>query len=202
MGPRWGAGERYRDGMDDRTVPARIPSRSSVSVPYLEPAVGIVWWTLGAAALDGGVGTVALAAGLGVTAAMVLALRRRHGAGSPLPRGGLGRLLRLAGITVAMIAVASTVLGFVGFGELMVPVACAIVGVALFPASSLLGARTLLGAGSVLLVLGAGGALLALNSAGLLLPQGLVGLVAGAVLWVEGAHRSGLINELAGRARR
>jgi hypothetical protein len=172
------------------------------AVPYLEPIVGGLWWTVGAAALDGGVGTVVLAAGLGVTGAMVVALRRRPDAGPQLPPGDRGRLLRLLGITAALVAVVGTALGYFQLGELAVPLACAMVGVALVPVSSLLDERSLLASGAALMVLGAVGALLALDSAGRLYPQGVVGLVAGALLWVAGAHRSGLLAEARARTRR
>ncbi|MCY7342914.1 MAG: hypothetical protein LH603_14015 [Pseudonocardia sp.] len=184
--------------MREPTVPAQLSKR----VPYLEPAAGAAWWTVGCAALGGGSGTVVLAAGLGLTAAMTVALRRRFGAGAPLPRGATGRLLRLFGITVALVAVAATALAYFGFGELAVPVACAIVGVALLPVSSVLDERALVAAGAVLMVLGAAGALLALGSAGLLYPQGVVGLVAGAVLWTVGAYRTGMLADLRGGIRR
>ena len=171
-------------------------------VPYLEPIVGAAWWTVGAAALDGGVGTVVLAAGLGVTGALVMALRSWHGAGEPLPRGGRGRFLRLVGITAALVAVAGTVLGMLSWGELTVPVAAALIGAALLMLSSQLDERSLLALGGALMVLGATGALLALDSAGKLYPQGVVGLVAGALFWLTSAHRTGLLAEARYRARR
>jgi hypothetical protein len=171
------------------------------AVPYLEPVVGAVWWTVGAAALDGGVGTVVLAAGLGVTAGLVVALHRRHGHGARLPGGERGRLLRVLGITAALVAVSGTVLGSFGLGELVVPVSCVLVGIAGMSLASVLEARSLLAVGAVLLVLGAGGALLALDSAGRLYPQGLVGLGAGAVLWLAAAGRGGLLRALVSGTR-
>lgn len=165
------------------------------AVPYLEPVAGGLWWTVGAAALPGGAGTVVLAAGLGVAAWLVVTLRRR-GPGVPLRAGGRRRLLRVVGSTVALVAVAATALGATGWGELTVPLACAMVGVALLAVSSVLGERSLLAVGAVLMVLGAAGAVLALGSAGQLYPQGLVGLVAGALLWTAGAHRTGLLANL------
>lgn len=170
-------------------------------VPYLEPIVGAAWWTVGAAALDGGVGTVVLAAGLGVTGTLVTALRSRHGSGEPLPRGGRSRFLRLLGITAALVAVAGTALGWLSWGELTVPVAAAVVGVALLVLSSQLDERSLLALGGAVMVVGATGALLALNSAGALYPQGMVGLVTGALFWLTGAHRTGLLAEARDRAR-
>ena len=171
-------------------------------VPYLEPIAGAAWWTVGAAALDSGTGTVVLAAGLGVTACLVMALRKRYGAGEPLPPGGRSRFLRLLGITLALVAVSGTLLGYVGVRELAVPAVCALVGVALMPLSTQLDERSLLAAGGTLMVLGAAGALLALDSAGRLYPQGVVGLAAGAVFWTTSAYRSGLIAEMGARARR
>jgi hypothetical protein len=173
-----------------------------LTVPYLEPIVGAAWWTVGAAALDVGTGTVVLAAGLGLTGVLVTALRKRHGGGEPLPRGGRGRFLRLLGITAALVAVSGTVLGTLGWGELTVPVIAAVVGVAALMLSSQLDERSLLALGGGLMVLGAAGALLALGSAGLLYPQGMVGLVAGALFWLTGAHRTGLLAEVRERSRR
>jgi hypothetical protein len=171
-------------------------------VPYLEPIVGAVWWTVGAAALDPGLGTVVLAAGLGVTGVLVMALRSRHGAGEPLPRGGRGRFLRLVGVTAALVAVAGTALGKLSWGELAVPVAAAVIGVAALMLASQLDERSLLALGGALMVLGAAGALLALSSAGALYPQGVVGLVAGGLFWLTSAHRTGLLAEARYRARR
>jgi hypothetical protein len=174
----------------------------STPVPYLEPIVGAAWWTVGAAALDGGVGTVVLAAGLGLTGVLVVALRRWHGAGEPLPRGGRGRFLRLLGITAALVAVAVTALARFSWGELAVPVAAAVIGVALLMLSSQLDERSLLALGGALMVLGAAGALLALDSAGQLYPQGVVGLIAGGLFWLTSAHRTGLLAEVRYRSRR
>ncbi len=168
-------------------------------VPFLEPLLGGLWWTVGAVALSAGLGTVVLAAGLGVTGGLIAALRRRGG-GAPLPPGGRARLLRIAFVAVVLGVAAGPLLGMVDLGELGVPVACAVTGAALFPLASTLDERALFAAGGLLLVLAATGALFALDSAGTLLPQGLVGMAAGIVLWLAGAQRSGLFAEA--RARR
>jgi hypothetical protein len=174
-------------------------------VPYLEPLVGAAWWTVGAAALDPGIGTVVLAGGLSIAGALVMALRKRFGTGAPLPRGGRTRLFVLIGVTTALIAVTGTVLGLINqaaWAELSVPAACALVGLALMPLSSQLDERTFVALGGALMVLGAAGVLLALNSAGTLYPQGVVGLIAGALFWLAGAHRTGLLSEARGHVRR
>ena len=168
----------------------------SPAVPFLEPLLGGLWWTIGAIALSAGLGTVVLAAGLGVTGVLIAALRSRHGGGAPLPPGGRARLLRIAFVVVVLVAAAGPLLGLADHGERTVPVACAVTRVAQFPLASLLDERVLLAAGGLLLVLAATGALFALDSAGSLLPQGLVGMAAAAVLWLAGAQRSGLLAEV------
>jgi hypothetical protein len=103
------------------------------SVPFLEPLLGGLWWTVGAIALSAGLGTVVLAAGIGVTGGLIVALRSRYGNGEPLPRGGRGRLIRIAFVVVVLCAAAGPLLGLVDLGELAVPVACAVTGFGLFP---------------------------------------------------------------------
>jgi hypothetical protein len=172
------------------------------AVPYLEPLVAASWWAVGAAALAAGTGTVLLAAGLGLTAALLVVLHRRHGSGARLRSGERGAFLRTVGITAVLIAVTGTVLGLFGLGELSWPVICALVGLAAISLSRVLGERSLVLTGGALLVLGAAGAVLALDSAGQLYPQGVVGLVAGAVLWLAGAYRGGLFSSPPRRPRR
>lgn len=172
------------------------------ALPLLEAALGAVWWTVGSVALPPGPGTLVLAAGLGLVGAMFVGIRRHHGPGAPLPAGGRARLLKLAGIAAGLVVLAAVVLDLTDWGELTVPLACVIVGAALVPASSVLDARLLLATGGALMVVGAAGAVLALGSAGNLYPQGMVGLIAGALLWLSGALRVGLIAEVLGRARR
>jgi len=166
---------------------------------YLEPLLGGVWWTVGSLAFSAGLGTVVLAAGIGVTAGLVVTLRRRYGAGEPLPPGARSRLVRVVAITVVLIGILSSLLPLAGLGELAVPIACALVGIGLFPTASVLDGRVLIVAGSALLLLGATGALLALDSAGRVYPQGLVGLVAAAAVWACGAQRTGLLAEVRAR---
>ncbi len=168
-------------------------------VPYLEPVLGGLWWTVGAVALATGPGTVVLAAGLGVTGLLIAGLRSRYGSGEPLPPGGRGRLLRIVVVVVVLGAAAGPLLGMIGLAELAVPLACAVTGAALFPLASMLDERALLAAGGVLMVLAAAGALLALDSAGTLYPQGVVGLAAGVAVWLAGAQRSGLLAEARSR---
>lgn len=174
---------RYRGGM------ARSVTLSSASVLALG---GGTAWLVGSSALDTGVGTVVLAAGLAVTIWLTVT-GGRHGLEQPLERWRSRRLLRLALLGVALIVGASVLLGLVSYGELGVPVAFFLVGALLVPASSTLGDRSWLLLGAVLMVLAALGGLLALNSAGALYPRGLVGLGSGLLLWAASAHRAGLL---------
>lgn len=171
---------------------ARSVTLSSASVLALG---GGAAWLVGSSALDAGLGTVVLAAGLAVTIWLTVT-GGRHGLEPPLERWRSRRLLRLAVLGVVLIVAASVVLGLVRYGELGVPVAFFVVGALLVPASSTLGDRSWLLLGAVLMVLAALGGLLALNSAGALYPRGLVGLGAGALLWAASAHRSGLLRGL------
>ncbi|MGQ0575381.1 MAG: hypothetical protein ACT4RN_14405 [Pseudonocardia sp.] len=170
------------------TLPAVVP----VPVPAFELWVGLMWWTVGAAAFDSGPGTVVLAVGLVVAGWLVLTVRRVHGIGAPLPRGGRAELLRRTGVTLGLVVALSTALAWVGsgYGELAAPAACMLVGFAVARLSRLLGTRVPAVAGTVLVVLGLAGVLLALNTPGLLYGQGLVGLGAAAVLWLAGTHRT------------
>ena len=152
-------------------------------------------WLVGSSALEAGVGTVVLALGIAVTVWLVVTGSRDVNE-APVERWRSRRLLRLAILGVVLIAAASTALGFLSFGELAVPVAFFVVGALLVPASSTLDDRSFLMLGSALMVLAAVGALLALNSVGQLYPRGLVGLGAGAMLWVVSAMRSGLLAPL------
>src|SRR3954452_11651834 len=176
------------------------------AVPYLEPVVAAAWWTTGSAALDGGLSTAVLAAGLGVTGGLLVALHRRQGWGPRLPGRGRGprlhgsdrgRLLRTVGITVGLIAGGGAALGYFALGELVVPLACVLVGIAAMTLAPVLRERVFVAVGGALLVLGAAGALLALESAGRMFPVGVVGLTAGALLWLTSAYRGGLLHRLA-----
>jgi hypothetical protein len=178
----------------------REPDARPVPVPFLEPVVAAAWWAVGTSALDGGLATVVLAAGLGLTGALVVALNRRHGTGTRLPAGARGRLLRTLGITAALVAASGSVLGYFSLGELVVPLAAVLVGVAAISLARVLDERPLVAVGGAMLVLGAAGALLALRSAGALYPVGLVGMTAGALFWVVSAHRAGLLDPRRWRA--
>lgn len=176
------------------TLPAVVP----VPVPLLELWIGLAWWTVGATAFETGPGTAVLAAGLVVVVWLYRAARRVHGIGAPLPRGGRAALLRHAGVTIGLIVALGVGLGlpFVGFGELVAPFACVLVGLALVRSSGVVGGRTLGVVGAALVVLGVCGAALALHTTGDFYGRGLVGLGAAALLWSGGAYRTRVLADL------
>lgn len=173
---------------------ARTVTLSAAAVLALGGGAG---WLVGSSALDAGTGTVVLAAGIAVTVWLVV-VGSRDAAERPMERWRSRRLLRLAVVGLVAIVGGSALLGFTSYGELAVPFGFGVIGALLVPASSLLGDRTYLLLGSVLLLLAASGAFLALNSVGQLYPRGLVGLGAGVLLWAASAYRSGLLTQLRG----
>lgn len=168
------------------TSPVVVP----VPVPTLELWLGLVWWTVGATAFATGPGTVVLATGLVVMAWLHPAVRRAHGVGVPLSRGGRADLLRRVGVTIGLVAALSMGLGHLTYGELVAPVACVLGGIALARSSRLLGDGSTAVAGAALAVVGVAGAVLALNTPGELYPRGLLGLGAATLLWLAGAYRT------------
>ena len=93
-------------------------------------------------------------------------------------------------MTLGLIVALSMAAGWLGYGELIAPAACVLVGIALARLSRLLGAWTVQAVGWALVLLGVGGGILALDTPGELYGQGLVGLGAGALLWLAGAYRT------------
>lgn len=182
---------RYRGSM------ARTVTLSAAAVLALGGGAG---WLVGSSALDPGLGTVVLAAGLAVTVWLVVT-GSRDAATRPPESWRTRRLVRLTVVGLVLIVGESVLLGLTPYGELSVPLGFGVVGALLVPASSTLGDRLYLGLGAVLMLLAAFGAFLALGTAGQLYPRGLVGLGAGLVLWTAAAYRAGLISGLRGRTR-
>lgn len=176
----------------------RTITLSSAAVLALGGGFG---WLIGSSALEPGTGTVVLAMGIALTVWLVRE-GNRSDVERPPERGRTGRLVRLVLIGIVLVAGGGALLGVVGYGELAVPLGFGVVGALLLPAASLLGSRSYLLLGGALMVLAATGAVLALNSAGELYPRGLVGLGAGALLWVASALQGGLVTEVRTRLRR
>lgn len=179
-------------------APAGIP------LPHLEIVLGGIGWVVGSMGLGSGGDTVVLAFGLAAAIALWITIRRRQGLGARLDRGTRSAVLQTGFVAVALIVGFGLLLPMIGtgWGELTVPLACAIAGLALFPLAARLAERSLVAVGGVLVVLGAVGAFLALDSPGAALSQGVVGFGAALVAWLAGALRTGLLTELRQRVVR
>ncbi len=161
-------------------------------------------WLVGSAALPSGAGTVVLALGLSVTVWLIVQATRAGGTGRGprLDRDRRRRVIYLLVVGVGLVALGGTLLRATGRAELTVPLTVAVCGALLLPLASLLDRRSLVALGAALMLLGAGGAILALNSAGVAESQGLVGLVAGVLLWAAAAQQAGLTTQLRDRIGR
>jgi hypothetical protein len=163
----------------------RTQRRQRTPVPVLAGALGgALCWAIGSLALPVGFGTLLLAAGLLLSARLIVAARREPRYREPLPVPVRSRVHRL--VTVGVIAALAAVIACnaTPYAELDTPVAAMVVGACLVPLAGLVDRRGYLVLGAALMVLGAAGAVLALRSAGGLYPQGVVGLGAGALLWL------------------
>lgn len=170
-----------------------------IPAPSLEIVLGTLAWTVGAAGLASGLGTVLVALGLFLTAYLWVVRRRQRAMAVMLHPERKRRMQRLILIGVVGIVLLPSVLAVVGFGELATAVSAALVGVLLILASTVLEERSLVAVGGVVLVIAAFGAFLALNSAGTGGSQPVIGLGAGLVLWVAALRRLGILEELARR---
>ncbi|GAA4847166.1 hypothetical protein GCM10023403_06970 [Pseudonocardia benzenivorans] len=182
-------GNGYRGFM---TRPIRLPD--GVAAPQIETVLGVLWWIAGALALSGGSGTVLMAAGLGVTGGLWTLVRRRHGSGLSLGPARRARLVRQAVVAGALALAALVGVGMTSWSELAVPLASALVAIVLFSLSTIIGSRSFVLVGGLVLVLSAVGAVVALGTMGSTASQGLVGFGGALVFWVAGALRAGLVS--------
>lgn len=181
-----------------------VRTASGIPLPQLEILLGGAGWVAGSLGFGAGGGTLVMAAGLLLTGWLFITVRRRQGLAARLDRGLRARVLRLAvvvGVVLVVVGVGLPLIGQ-GWGELTVPVGAVVVGAGLCSLSTLLGERSLVAAGGLLVVLGAVGSLLALNTGGTALPLGVVGIGGAVVLWLAGVWRLGMVDELRARVGR
>ncbi|MFP5073143.1 hypothetical protein ACLFMI_26235 [Pseudonocardia nantongensis] len=170
-----------------------------IPAPSLEIVLGLLAWTVGAAGLASGFGTVLVALGLFLTAYLWIVRRRNRTLAVTLHPERKRRMQRLILIGVVGIVLLPSILALVGYGELSTAVSAALVAVLLIMASTVLEERSLVAVGGVVLVIAALGAFLALNSAGTGGSQPVIGLGAGLVLWVAALRRLGILDDVARR---
>lgn len=167
-----------------------------VPVPSLEIAIGTLAWVVGGAGLDTGLGTLLVALGLGLAGYLVVVRRRASGMVVPLHPERRKRMQRLIVIGVIGLFAFPVLLSFISYGELGTALSAGLIGVLLIMASSVIEERSLVAVGSLVLVVAALGAFLALNSPGIGVSQPVIGLGAGAILWIAGMRRLGVLDEL------
>lgn len=156
-------------------------------------------WLVGSAALDQGVGTVILAAGLALTVWLFTVVRREPLAPYPLPGPRRRRVLGLLVGAVLLTGVGGTLLSSQGFGEFTIPATAIVFGAVLVPISSTVDRRALGLVALALIGIGVAGAMLAARSIGPTYPEGLVGFGVGVVLWLTGAAYGGVLTGLRDR---
>lgn len=160
---------------------------------------GGIAWLIGSAALDPGVGTVVLAAGIALTVWLFATVRREPLAPFPLPGVRRRRVLGLLVTATLIVGIGRMLLSTQGFGEFTIPTAVIVFGAVLVPIASTIERRALLLPALALIALGVTGAMLAAQSSGSLYSEGFVGLGAGAVLWSAGASYGGVFTVLRDR---
>ncbi|MBC3190784.1 hypothetical protein H7X46_06890 [Pseudonocardia sp. C8] len=172
-----------------------------VPAPSLEVVLAMVAWTVGAAGLASGFGTVLVALGLFLTAYLWVVRRRNSAMVVVLHPERKRRMQRLVLVGVAGIVLLPSLLGLVGFGELSVAVSAALIGVLLIQASTVLEERSLVATGALVLLIAAFGAYLALSwtGQGTGSSQPVIGLGCGLVLWVAAMRRLGVLEDLSHR---
>lgn len=172
-----------------------------VPAPSLEIVLGTLAWTVGAAGLASGFGTVLVALGLFLTAYLWFVRRRTRAMAVMLHPERKRRMQRLVLVGVAGIVLLPTLLGLVGLGELATAASAALVGVLLIQSSAVLEERSLVATGALVLLIAAFGAFLALTwtGQGTGASQPVIGLGAGLVLWGAALRRLGVLDDLARR---
>lgn len=170
-----------------------------VPVPSLEIAIGSLAWVVGGAGLDTGLGTLLVALGVGLVGYLAVVRRRSSGMVVHLHPERRRRMQRLIAIGVVGLVAFPSLLALVSYGELGTALSAGLIGVLLIMASSVIEERSLVAVGALVLVVAAFGAFLALNSVdtqGVGPSQPVIGLGCGAILWVAGMRRLGVLDDL------
>ncbi|TCK25412.1 hypothetical protein EV378_1219 [Pseudonocardia endophytica] len=167
-----------------------------VPVPSLEISLGILAWVVGGAGLDTGLGTLLVALGVALAGYLWVVRRRASGMVVQLHPERRRRMQRLLIIGAVGLVAFPILLAMISYGELGTALTAALVAVLLIMASSVIEERSLVAVGAIVLVIAAVGAFIALNSPGVGASQPVIGLGAGAVLFVAGMRRLGVLDEL------
>jgi hypothetical protein len=179
------------------------PSRGRavrVDPVLVELGAGLVWLAVGTLGLGAdGVGTLILAVGIAVAIGIGVENRRRGP--RPFDTSRSAEVLRLGGGVIAIVIVASIVLGLISASAFLPGLALLLTGGAFVLLSRSTGQRPTRWLGIVLVVAGVLSALITTGTAGGFVSQGLLGLLAGVLLLLSAADRVGLVEMLRDRAR-
>lgn len=166
----------------------------------VELGAGLVWLAVGTLGLGtDGVGTVILA--IGIAVAIGIGVENRRRGPRPFDSSRSSELLRLAGGVVAIVIIASIVLGLISASAFLPGLALVLTGGAFVVLSRSTGQRPTRWLGLVLAGAGVLSALISTATAGGFVSQGLLGLLAGVLLLLSAADRVGLVEMLRDRAR-
>jgi uncharacterized RDD family membrane protein YckC len=186
-------------GRRDPGRPGRGPA-VRVDPVIVEVVAGLAWLAVGTLGLDAdGAGTLILAVGIAAIVFVVVENRRRGPRVFDAARSG--DVLRAAAGAIAVVVVASILLGLIGSSAYLPGVAAIATGAAFLYLHRSTGQRPTLWLGGLLVALGVLSAFITTQTATGFVSQGLLGLVAGLALLASAADRVGLLEMLRDRAR-
>lgn len=166
----------------------------------VELGAGLVWLAVGSLGLGAdGAGTLVLA--IGIALAIGIGVENRRRGPRPFDTSRSAELLRLAGGVIAIVIIASIVLGLISASAFLPGLALVLTGGAFVLLSRATGQRPTRWLGIVLVAAGVLSALITTATAGGFVSQGLLGLLAGVLLLASAADRVGLLAMLRDRAR-
>jgi hypothetical protein len=166
----------------------------------VELGVGLVWLAVGTLGLDtGGAGTLVLA--IGIAVAIVIGVENRRRGPRPFDTSRSTEVLRLAGGVIALVVLASVVLGLLSSSAFLPGLALVLTGAAFVLLSRATGQHPTRWLGFALVAEGLLSALLTTMLGGGFVTQGLLGILAGVLVLLSAADRVGLVEMLRERTR-
>ncbi|GLZ45030.1 hypothetical protein Acsp06_12150 [Actinomycetospora sp. NBRC 106375] len=180
--------------------PPRRGRAVRVDPVLVELGAGLVWLAVGTLGLGAdGVGTLILAVGIAIAIGIGVENRRRGP--RPFDTSRSAEMLRLGGGVIAIVIIASIVLGLISASAFLPGLALVLTGGAFVLLSRSTGQQPTRWLGLVVVAAGVLSALVTTATAGGFVSQGLLGLLAGVLMLLSAADRVGLVEMLRDRAR-
>jgi hypothetical protein len=165
-----------------------------------ELGIALVWLAVGTLGLGAdGAGTLVLAVGIAIAIGIGVENRRRGP--RPFDTSRSTEMLRLAGGVIAVVVLASIVLGLLSSSAFLPGLALVLTGAAFVLLSRATGQRPTRWLGLALVGAGLLSALLSTMLGGGFVTQGLLGILAGVLVMLSAADRVGLVEMLRDRTR-